>query len=216
LFLQKRLKLTKNYQPNPFDIIESITLRDCSDRFDAISNNLPHTPLSCLDIGCNEGYFTFKFAERGGFCVGLDAGRNEIMIADAIKQLNSVNNIVFSNSDVTLESLKGLPKFSLVIFLSVFHHIVRHNGLEYAKQYMNEISNINSKYLVFETGQPDEVTMSWAEEMSFMLPNIQVWVEEMLKDIGYDNIKVIGQHQAVKSTVPRLLFLAEKVEKYAR
>ena len=210
LYLQVRLKLTKNYQPNPFDRKKSSALRVCADRYDAISSNLPDSPLSCLDIGCNQGYFTLSFAERGGYCLGIDEDRNAIFIAEAIRQINSVQNAVFSNSMVELENIPGLPKFDVVIFLSVFHHIVRHNGLSYAPQYMRELSRRNANYLVFETGQPNEQTMVWAKDMEFMLPDIEKWVEEMLLDIGYEKVKVIGRYQAVRSEVPRLLFLAEK------
>jgi SAM-dependent methyltransferase len=210
LFLQKKLNLTKRYQSDPFKKTNYSALREGNSRFEDINNNLPNEPLSCLDIGCNEGFFTFKMAERGGYCIGIDAGRNEIMVAEALKKTHCVENTLFSNTLLTEESFNGLPKFDVVIFLSVFHHIVRHNGLDNARHYMKAIYNINTKYLLFETGQPDEVNMSWSGEMGFMLPDIEKWVKNLLHEVGYIDIKVIGQHKAVKSDVDRLLFLAQK------
>jgi hypothetical protein len=94
--------------------------------------------------------------------------------------------------------------------MSVFHHIARHNGLQYAEEFMLALSHINSKYLIFETGQPNELNTTWAEDLEFMRPNIEAWISEMLKRSGYKKISVIGKNHGVYSDVDRLLFLAEK------
>jgi len=209
LFIQNNLNLTKGYQPNPF-ILDGDSIRVCQDRFISIDSELPNEPLSCLDIGCNEGFFTFKIAERGGFCMGIDSGRNEIMIAESIKEINCIENVSFVNMKISLDSFKGLPSFDVIFLLSVFHHIVRHNDIEYAKIFMLELFVKNHKYLVFETGQPDEEGVDWTKDLFFMLPNPEAWVKNMLLSVGYSSVKVIGKNKSIKSSVPRLLFLATK------
>jgi|SaaInlStandDraft_6_1057023.scaffolds.fasta_scaffold29851_2 SAM-dependent methyltransferase len=211
VWLQFKLKLTKAYQPSIFnERDQSKSSRECQNRFDDISNSLPDLPLSCLDVGCNEGYFTFRMSQRGGFCHGIDKGRNEIMIADGLAKINNINNVSFSNAEIDVDYISGLPHYDVIIFMSVFHHIARHNGLEYAEEFMSALSRINRKYLVFETGQPDELNTSWAEDLAFMGSDIESWVSKMLKKSGYNKISVIGKNSGIYSNVNRLLFLAEK------
>ena len=210
LFLQRRFKLTKVYQPDPFNDINYSILRPSSDRFALIDNYLPNSPLSSLDIGCNEGYFTFKMAERGGFCVGVDSARNEIMIAKALSKIHSIHNAVFLNDSLRPKTLLGYAKFDVIIFLSVFHHIVRHNGLDYGLDFMRSLASINTQYLIFETGQPNEDGVGWTDDLAFMEPDVETWVKYMLTSVGYKKVTVIGQNKSVKSDVMRLLFLAEK------
>jgi 2-polyprenyl-3-methyl-5-hydroxy-6-metoxy-1,4-benzoquinol methylase len=209
-FLQRKLNLTKMYQPNPFIVDDGTNIRDCLERFSSIDEFLPREPLSCLDIGCNEGFFVFKLADRGGFCVGVDSGRNEIMAANSIKSIYQINNVIFSNMHVEPKDFKGFPIFNVVIFLSVFHHLVKNNGVDFAKNFVREIASINSKYLVFETGQPNEKGVTWAENMNFMLPDVDLWVKKMLLECGYKKVTIIGKNKSIRSDVQRFLFLAEK------
>ena len=212
VFCQDKLSLTKSYQPDPFvsTELQSKSWRKSSDRFDTMIQSLPHQPFTCLDIGCNEGYFTFKMAEKGAYCLGVDAGRNEIMIADALAKIHKVNNISFVNLSVDSKIARLFPTFDVVIFMSVFHHLVRHNGLDDAKATLTSLSSICGKYMFFETGQPNEVGVSWAESLEFMLPDIQSWCTELLLEAGFREVKVVGEHPAVYCTTPRYLFLAIK------
>jgi SAM-dependent methyltransferase len=209
--LQFRLKLTKAYQPSVFgERSQCGAGRECQDRFKNINECLPDTPLSCLDIGCNEGYFVFRMSERGGFCHGIDKGRNEIMVADGLAKVNNINNVSFSNAEIDVDYIFGLPHYDVIIFMSVFHHIARHNGLKYAEEFMLALSSINNKYLIFETGQPNELNTEWAEDLTFMKPDVESWISEMLRRSGYAKISVIGKNHGIYSEVDRLLFLAEK------
>ena len=211
-FAQKKLNLVKYYQPDPFSNgnCQAGSLRGGADRYHAISKVLPNGPLSCLDIGCNEGYFVFKMAERGGFCLGVDAGRNEIMIANSLAKIHKVNNVAFINEAIDLKKVRMFPEFDVVIFMSVFHHLARHNGLDYARNILQGLADSCGGYMIFETGQPDEENVSWTNDLDFMLPDVKEWCTQLLLGCGFQNVEVIGEHKAVNSTVPRYLFLATK------
>jgi len=127
-----------------------------------------------------------------------------------LAKINNINNVSFSNAEIDVDYISGLPHYDVIIFMSVFRHIARHNGLEYAEEFMSALSRINRKYLVFETGQPDELNTSWAEDLAFMGSDIESWVSKMLKKSGYNKISVIGKNSGIYSNVNRLLFLAEK------
>lgn len=213
LFVQYRFGLLKQYQPLPFPskiLPVKYSGRECHDRFEAISKVLPsNIPLSMLDVGCNIGYFVFRIAKWGGMCLGTDIGRNEIMTANAIATINNIKNAAFFRFEVTPETVHSLPRFDLVICLSVFHHFVRHFGEKNAVQIMSIIAN-KTRYLVFETGQPDEVEKEWAKDLQFMGADPQEWSSNFLKDIGFTTVHYLGEFPTSVSIVPRHLFVAEK------
>ena len=81
LFMQLKVGLVNTYAPNAFVPREKILNdeRACYGRLDAINQFLPESAQpTTLDVGCNLGFFTFNMANRGGFSVGIDYGRNEI------------------------------------------------------------------------------------------------------------------------------------------
>ena len=104
LFLQLKVGLLNTYAPNAFVPRNKIFRDDRASygRLDAINSFLPENcQPTTLDVGCNLGFFTFNMAKRGGFCIGIDYGRNEILAAKALAFKHSVNNIVFTQMEVT-------------------------------------------------------------------------------------------------------------------
>jgi|GEM_PF-826465 len=214
LFSQFRLGLLKQYQPDPFSresADASYTGRACIDRFEAISKVLPpNTPLSVLDVGCNIGYFVFRMAERGGFCLGTDIGRNEIMAAQALAYVHEIQNAAFTRFKVTPETVHFLPQVDTIFCLSIFHHFVRYFGEQDALEMMRDLSGKAGKYLVFETGQPDESGVAWADKLSFMRPDPREWIHGFLLELGFNKVHNLGKFQTSVSHVKRHLFVAER------
>ena len=214
LFCQVRLGLLKVYQPHPFGKSwggNSEQLRACADRLDAMAAKLPvGVPLSTLDLGCNIGYFTFRFAERGGLCIGIDVGLKEIMAARALAAIHDVPNAVFAQIELTVESGRQLPRVDLVICLSIFHHLVRAHGERIACEIMEQVARLADRFLVFETGQPDELSAKWAREMSFMYPDPDKWIRNFLSELGFSTVHNLGRFSTSVSNVPRHLYLAER------
>ncbi len=201
------------YQANPFIPVaqDDSGGRQCADRFAAFSRRLPDdVPLSTLDIGCNDGYFTFRMAERGGLAVGVDSGTVPIDNAQDLARLYKVPNAVFARMDVDGNTIAGLPQFDLVICLSVFHHWARKRGEDGAKDIMRRLAGRTRRYMVFETGQPDETGATWAQKLSFMGTDHDVYVLNMLHEIGFERATLLGRFPTSISPVPRNLYLAEK------
>ncbi len=211
LFCQFRFHLMKDYQPNPFSdhaFIKNVDGRECYDRFHAISDVLPNKPLSVMDIGCNIGYFVFRMAERGGFCLGIDWGRNQIMVARSLAELHRVNNAVFSEMEVDPKSITSLPKVDVVICLSIFHHWVRRYGEQKAREMLISLASRAEKYIIFETGQPDEAQKPWSRLLHFMnQPDFETWVKEFLHTLGFEKVELCGPFPTSVSDVPRKLFI---------
>ena len=213
LFFQLKLGFLRTYAPNAFvDQCENREdERDSHERFRAISDYLPKNhPLTTLDIGCNLGFFTFNMAKRGGLCIGIDYGRNEILAARALASQYAVKNVVFAQMEITPENSSLLPRTDVVICLSVFHHWIRKLGEEKSLVIMKGLAESTGKYLVFDTGQPDEKGVSWNECLGFMRPNVEKWANGYFKALGFSEVINLGRYRTSISEVPRILFIAVK------
>lgn len=185
--------------------------RFSADRFEAISKALPDTAgYSVLDIGCNEGYFTIRMAEQGNFAIGIDVSSLSIRNAQDIARHNDVSGAVFSTFLVEEQTVAMLPKVDVVICLSVYHHWARKLGEEGAFLIMQGLARKTEKYLVFETGQPNERNVDWADELNFMRPDHKSYIIKLLHRIGFDDVTPIGLFETTVSDVPRDLYLARK------
>lgn len=213
LWSQYRFGLLKGYQPNPFAKggKESVSSRECRDRFEAFADLLPEEPFSFSDLGCNTGYFVFRLAERGGFGVGVDVGRNEIMVCQTLAALYRVKNVAFSRLPLSPDNIVALPTVDVVVFLSLFHHFVRYFGQESAVAMLSGIARKATRLLVFETGQPDEES-SWAKELSFMGDDPGGWGEETLYSLGFDRVHRLGEFATSVSDVKRHLLVGERTD----
>ena len=73
---------------------------------------------TCLDIGCNQGYFAANLAARGCQSVtGMDARPQNIADAELIRQIYALQNLQFTVADITRYT--GAEQYDVVLFLSV-------------------------------------------------------------------------------------------------
>ncbi len=76
--------------------------------------------VSCLDIGCNQGLFAVKMAERGSRRVlGIDIRAENIEDARLIHQFYDLPNLSFSVADVDRLRAEEIGEFDVVLMLSV-------------------------------------------------------------------------------------------------
>ena len=98
----------------------------------------------------------------------------------------------------------------LVVFLSVFHHFVRYFGQDSALSMLSGIARKANRFLVFETGQPNEES-SWAHELAFMGDDPGAWSEDTLRSLGFDRVLRLGQFATSVSDVKRHLLVGERI-----
>lgn len=209
LALQQCLHLTHDYQPDPFEPNAINDPRACNARFKAVDAVLVDLKRpSVLDVGCNQGYFTFRFAEKGGICIGIDNDRAELMAARARAKVHKVRNVAFLEMTLDKECTQGLPVSDVVVCLSIFHHWVRHYGQDGAEEMLGMIAAKAGKALVFDSGQPEETSTSWAQALSFMQPSGPEWIAKHLESLGFSQVKEVGVYSTSLSEVPRSLFVA--------
>lgn len=209
LFLQQSCGLTHNYHPDPFNSKAADDPRDCLGRYRAAESVLkPLNTPSVLDIGCHQGFFTFRFAERGGICLGIDNDRAELMVARARAERHKARNVAFLELTLDLGNIDGLPTADIVVCMSVFHHWVRYYGKEGAFQMLEVLAKKTNKALVFDSGQPEETSTNWAHLLTFMQPSGAEWIRQHLLNLGFAEVRDVGQFATSLSPVPRNLFVA--------
>jgi tRNA (mo5U34)-methyltransferase len=90
----------------------------------------PHVPQdltgwSCLDIGCNAGFYTFELAKRGATVLGIDLDDHYLRQARwAAKQFDMEDRARFEKCQVyDLAHRPESEKFDLVLFMGVLYHL---------------------------------------------------------------------------------------------
>lgn len=176
------------YNPNNFELyrINDVTRKETDMRVDTISSQFDFNSInSYLDIGSQFGYFVFKLAESKKLIArGIEMDKVLYAYSNAIIILNDLENVSFANCKMTPEKAEKLPRFDLISFLNVFHHIVHFDGFDAADKIMRILSN-KCNYFVFETGQYDEKGYYWTEDLKFMGSDPNLWVKEYLTNLGY-------------------------------
>jgi len=116
---------------------------------------LPFAPLNkvagkkVLDLGSNQGFFSFQAAIHGASEVtGLEITKQDLEAAADIKEILQYDNVTFLEQDAVEFLENTAEKYELIIAASVLHQI--YNDLKGADK---TLSNIASKcnYFAFET-----------------------------------------------------------------
>lgn len=116
---------------------------------DYFGDNL--SQVSCLDIGCHEGYFSFELAKKVNSVLGIDIRADSLEKADLIRRLKKINNVVFQKGDCyNLEKFTE-SKFDLTLFLGVLYHLDNPIGA------LKSLSAITTKLCIIETQIIDDI-----------------------------------------------------------
>ncbi len=133
------------------------TSRSCIDREKIISKILVawqkcqnKNNIKLLDIGCAQGYYSFKAFELGCNVYGIDFLEENINCCQAINNENNFN-INFDKNILTKEYAENLQddEFDVVLLLNVMHHIAHAKGFKYAQELL-EILSKKSKIIITE------------------------------------------------------------------
>jgi 2-polyprenyl-3-methyl-5-hydroxy-6-metoxy-1,4-benzoquinol methylase len=113
------------------------------------SNLVEYTSLensNLLDIGCNEGYYTFAALEFGAkFVKGLDLREINILRANKIKQYYGYEKCEFELGDVSDEKILNYGLFDIVFCFGILYH------LENPMLAIRNLRKLTKKYLVVDS-----------------------------------------------------------------
>ena len=153
---------------------------------------------SVLDIGCNEGFFSFEAEKRGASrVVAIDKGiAAQKKFALVHRLLGSV--VEFKDVDLTEVNPSKWGKFDLVFFLAVLHH-VRHPF--WILDHIFKLTG-GAAVLEFVEAVPEDGSdvSAFVRRMSkrghlHMMPTRTMSLE-LLDRAGFTSVEVLGTHRA--------------------
>ena len=109
--------------------------RDCEDRWFHISRihrlleSMLGRPPRVLDLGCAQGFFSFRLAELGATVLGIDFQPANIVVCNALAASHPDLNVRFELGWIEEAIARlGHDQYDVVLGLSVFHHAVHRTG----------------------------------------------------------------------------------------
>jgi hypothetical protein len=106
---------------------------------------------TAVDIGCNGGFFTVNLARAGVATVGVEREPKFRRTAATSLRRAGLANAGILDLDVTPETVRLLPDADLVLFLSVWHHMVRAYGIDIADDLLAAIWAHTATVMMFDS-----------------------------------------------------------------
>jgi O-antigen chain-terminating methyltransferase len=175
------------------------------DRWLAIQEELGHHVGSAMDIGCNNGFFTFNLAQLGYVSLGIESERSLYHVCNLVKEINACNSAIFLNAKLE-DVITQLPKVDVTVFLSLFHHLVRLHGIDHASEILSQLLSKTNRVMFFEMGQSNEVNTSWARYLPDMGAEPRLWLQDYFANLDVKRVKWLGDFETHLSPVRRSLF----------
>jgi hypothetical protein len=190
---------TITYQPLPWvGVPEGSRAVGSRRRKDAILGYLDERsafPKVTLDVGANVGFFSLSFAERGAIAYAVEGEDLNARLADlAARRLNGKGRIIIIRMWCDRENVCQLPNADVTLCLSIWHHWVRHAGLDAATAILTELLAKTSGTLFFDTGE-NEMPDSYG--LPFKGQDAAAWLHQYLAALpGVRAVRCIGRYEA--------------------
>lgn len=174
-------------------------------------------PAITLDVGANVGYFSLSFAELGAIAYAVEAEP----LNNRISRIASNRLEAKSGSFVPLRiwcdtnSVRRFPDANVTLCLSIWHHWVRHYGLDAATEILEELLRKTSDVLFFDSGENE---MPEYYNLPFYGADARTWLQEYLASLdSVRSIESLGEYAAFMpdsdegaQNISRQLFAVEK------
>jgi len=192
LRLASKAGLFTAYQPIP-DLglrIADHRERGVFERWAAIRNEFPETPISLLDVGCNVGFYVTESAKLGHFAVGLDTPEYTTALS-IIKNALGLQNVMPVAMKLDLLNARSLPSFDVIIILQVFHHLCAAYGSDDANDILRTLWRKTKHKLIFEVEASGRAKEPFRSKMPMMGDDSDPWVRDFFEKLGCAEVRVI-------------------------
>lgn len=168
-------------------------------------------PATAVDIGCNAGWFTLQLARLGIAALGVDGHPPYYRAAITAVRRSGLDNVGIMALDLTPATIGLVPTADCMIFLSVWHHVVRGSGLEAASALLQRLWERTRMVMFFETGESDEFA-STDFGLPDMRPDARSWISDYLVRECQDAVvEHLGTHPSgPDSNATRSLFAVRR------
>ncbi len=127
------------------------------------------TGKSVLDIGCNEGFYSFEFEKRGATkIIAVDKSPRAKEKFEFVKSVFQ-SKVEFMSTDVLSLKRKNLGRFDYVLFLAVFHH------LRFPMKVLDRVYDLTN----------DVAFLEFVEAVPLEHPELSALVRKMSKKVIY-------------------------------
>jgi tRNA (mo5U34)-methyltransferase len=99
-----------NYPQERWEFIDQYVAQDLSGK-------------TVLDLGCNAGYFSIKFRERGAKVTGVDWNKDNIEQAKFVADVLGITGIEYEVANIYEFVINNTTSYDYVIFMGVFYHL---------------------------------------------------------------------------------------------
>lgn len=170
--------------------------RDYAGRLRLIEKHVDFTGKTVLDLGCSGGFFTFSAARKARSVIAVDADEHMINKNIETARQHGFDNVSFICRAIDPSLIEELPKVDIVLFLSVFHHMVTESGTydwspgrdaERATNLLRGVCRLGDT-VVFEMGQPGE-GFKWCEDVSRLSNDLPGWIRENAFGDGFSDVR---------------------------
>jgi SAM-dependent methyltransferase len=183
--------------------------RGCAARWQLMESAFARFDVaSVLDLGCAEGYFTRRAAAKNCVALGVDGDIRRVTIAQSVAFYEGASGVGFLHARIDPAFVAKLPRFDLVIFLSVLHHVIGEQGMDAAHRLMQAVRSRTVKTLIFDMGQSNETQFAWARTLPAMEPDPAAWIADFLRRCGFSSVQMLGESEGYQRLHSRALFMA--------
>ena len=177
-----------------------------------IESELPQTPGSLLDIGCNEGYFTMQAAEKGWCGWGIERIEKAVRYARREAAERKLDTALFFNAPLTPEAASRMPQFDVILFMSSFHDFHQAYGGKRAYEMFDNLLRACRQKMILE---PASTAKRFSKtEPVFGLDNdrqsIEEWVRTLVARSPGWTVRYVGETAYSEVEPFRYMFSIER------
>lgn len=164
--------------------------------------------LSALDVGCNQGYFSIKLAERGHrHVMGIDARAVNIQDADLIRRTCKIDNLQYRHLDLLRINPKEFGQYDVVLMLGLIFQTENPVGmLRMVKALTRRMAIIEAQFAPEARGPFDWGGQNFKKEAHGSFAVIDQTIEKGTPVGGLSDISLCPGREALLWTMRRLGF----------
>ena len=182
------------------------TARSCLDRARLIESYLGNPAgMRFLDIGSSIGYMCYYFADRGAKAEGWDFRSNNAEVSRLVGEINGID-VTIKTKQFDMDTVKTIAPgtIDVAFILSVIHHILYYNDLEYTQKLMKELLDRVPTVIVELAKKGEDEKLFWDDAQ----PDDELAVFDLVKD--QVDIKKIGNFPIHLSSGTRPLYVIRR------
>lgn len=150
---------------------------------------------NAIDVGCCDGGFVFRLAERGIPVIGIERDPRFLRMALYTRRKAGLFDASFLAMEATRKTVASLPSADAVLFLALWHHLVREQGLAHATDVLRMLWRRTDRVLFFESGET-EMPASWG--LPRMPADPKAWLGRYLAETCEGGlVRHLGFHDAL-------------------